>query len=71
MSQFVMPAIDATNSADQVKVIGFNGTPFVIDLVREGKVEMYLRREPELGRLAIADAEMRISSATWACVGRA
>jgi ribose transport system substrate-binding protein len=60
MSQFVTPAIDATNSADQVKVIGFNGTPFVIDLVREGKVEMCIGESLNWAGMAIADAEMRL-----------
>ena len=60
MSQFVTPAIDATNSADQVKVIGFNGTPFVVDLVREGKVEMDIGDSLNWAGMAIADAEMRL-----------
>lgn len=60
MSQFVTPAIDATNSADQVKVIGFNGTPFVLDLVREGKVEMDIGESLNWAGMAIADAEMRL-----------
>jgi ribose transport system substrate-binding protein len=60
MSQFVTPAIDATNAADQVKVIGFNGTPFVLDLVREGKVEMDLGESLNWAGMAIADAEMRL-----------
>ena len=60
MSQFVTPAIDATNAADQVKVIGFNGTPFVLDLVRAGKVEMDLGESLNWAGMAIADAEMRL-----------
>ncbi len=60
MSQFVTPAIDATNSAGTVKVIGFNGTPFVLDLVREGKVEMDLGESLNWAGMAIADAEMRL-----------
>ena len=60
MSQFVTPAIDATNSAEQVKVIGFNGTPFVLDLVRTGKVEMCLGESLNWAGMAIADAEMRL-----------
>ena len=60
MSQFVTPAIDATNSAGTVKVIGFNGTPFVLDLVRTGKVEMDLGESLNWAGMAIADAEMRL-----------
>lgn len=60
MSQFITPAVDATDSADRVKIIGFNGTPFVIDLVREGKVEMDLGESLQWSGWAIADAEMRL-----------
>ena len=44
----------------QVKVIGFNGTPFVLDLVREGKVEMDIGESLNWAGMAIADAEMRL-----------
>ena len=40
MTQYIVPALEMANAQDNVKVIGFNGTPFVIDYVREGKVEM-------------------------------
>jgi ribose transport system substrate-binding protein len=60
MSQFITPAVDATDSADRVKIIGFNGTPFVLDLVREGKVEMDLGESLQWAGWAIADAEMRL-----------
>ena len=60
MSQFVTPAIQATNSTGKVKVIGFNGTPFVLDLVRTGKVEMDLGESLNWAGTAIADAEMRL-----------
>jgi len=60
MSQFVTPAIAATNSAGKVKVIGFNGTPFVLDLIRQGKVEMDLGESLDWAGHAIADAEMRL-----------
>ena len=60
MSQFVTPAIDATNSAGKVKVIGFNGTPFVLDLVRTGKVEADIGESLNWAGMAIADAEMRL-----------
>lgn len=60
MSQFVTPAIEATNTADRVKVVGFNGTPFVLDLVREGKVEADIGESLNWAGMAIADAEMRL-----------
>jgi ribose transport system substrate-binding protein len=60
MTQFVVPGVAATNSADKVKIIGFNGNPFVIDYVREGKVEMTFGDCLDWAGWAIADAEMRI-----------
>jgi ribose transport system substrate-binding protein len=40
MSQFVIPAIAITGKKDKVKIATFNGTPFVIDDVQKGLVEM-------------------------------
>jgi ribose transport system substrate-binding protein len=40
MSQFAIPAIQITGRAATVKVVSTNGTPFVLDLIRQGKVEM-------------------------------
>jgi ribose transport system substrate-binding protein len=40
MAQFVVPALTITGRKDNVKIATFNGTPFVIDLVRRGDVEM-------------------------------
>ncbi len=40
MAQFVLPALTLTNHRKDVKIATFNGTPFVIDLVRKGDVEM-------------------------------
>jgi ribose transport system substrate-binding protein len=40
MSQFVIPAITITGKKDSVKIATFNGTPFVIDAVQKGQVEM-------------------------------
>jgi len=39
MSQFVVPALTITGRKD-VKIATFNGTPFVIDLIQKGNVEM-------------------------------
>jgi ribose transport system substrate-binding protein len=60
MTQFVVPAVTATNSASRVHIIGFNNTPFVIDLVRTGKVQMDFGDGLNWAGWAIADAEMRI-----------
>lgn len=40
MSQFVVPAVELTGKSDTVKIATSNGTPFVLDFIREGKVEM-------------------------------
>jgi len=60
MAQFVVPAIAEANAEGRVKVIGFNGTPFVLDFIRKGKVEMALGESLGWAGYAIADAEMRI-----------
>jgi ribose transport system substrate-binding protein len=40
MSQFVIPALTITGRKGTVKIATFNGTPFVIDAVQKGNVEM-------------------------------
>ena len=60
MTQFVVPGVTAANAADKVKIIGFNANPFVIDFVREGKVEMTFGDCLNWAGWAIQDAEMRI-----------
>ena len=40
MSQFVLPALAITGRKDDVKIATFNGTPEVLDMVRNGDVEM-------------------------------
>ena len=59
MSQFVIPAIRITGKHDTVKIATFNGTPFVIDAVRKGDVEMDIGES--LGWIArsILDGYMR------------
>lgn len=39
MSQFVLPALTITGRKD-VKIATFNGTPFIIDMIQKGDVEM-------------------------------
>ena len=60
MLHFVVPAIEATNSVGKVKCIGYNATPGVVDLVREGKVEMDFGDMLNWAGWAIADVEMRM-----------
>jgi ribose transport system substrate-binding protein len=40
MAQFVVPAIQITGRQGKVRIATFNGTPFVLDYVRDGKVDM-------------------------------
>jgi len=60
MSQFVVPAIETTHSSDQVKIVTFNGTPFVLGLLQQGKVEMDIGENLDWVSHAIADDEMRL-----------
>lgn len=39
-TDFIIPAVELAGKTGQVKIIGFNGTPQVIDNVRNGLVEM-------------------------------
>lgn len=60
MSQFVVPAIQIANKAGQVKVATFNGTPFVLDMIRDGSVEMDIGENLDWIAHAMLDAEMRL-----------
>jgi ribose transport system substrate-binding protein len=59
MSQFVIPAITITGKHDTVKVATFNGTPFVLDAVRRGDVEMVIGKSIGWVGRTILDAYMR------------
>lgn len=60
MAQFVVPAVTLTNSADRVKIDAFNGTPFVLGLVQQGKVQMDIGENLDWIGHAIVDDEMRL-----------
>lgn len=60
MCQFVYPALQTAGAQDRVKAASLNGTPFVLDMVREGKVEMDIGENLDWIGRAIIDAEMRI-----------
>ena len=53
---------DGGNSkgGDAVKVATFNGTPFVLDLIRDGSVEMDIGENLDWIAHAMLDAEMRL-----------
>lgn len=60
MSTFVTPAIAIAGRGDQVKVATFNGTPFVLDLIRAGDVEIDIGENLDWIAHAMLDAEMRL-----------
>ncbi len=59
MSQFVVPAIALTGKAATVKVATFNGTPFVLDFVQQGKVEMDIGESLDWIARATVDGYLR------------
>lgn len=60
MSSFVVPAVAIAGKRDSVKVATFNGTPFVLDLVRDGTVEINIGENLDWIAHAMMDAEMRL-----------
>jgi ribose transport system substrate-binding protein len=60
MAQFVTPAVTITGAQDRVKIDAFNGTPFVLGLIQDGKVEMDIGENLDWIGHAILDAEMRM-----------
>lgn len=59
MAQFVVPAVTITNSENRVKIDAFNGTPFVLGLIQQGKVQMDIGENLDWIGHAIIDDEMR------------
>ena len=60
MAQFVVPAVTITNSENRVKIDSFNGTPFVLGLIQQGKVQMDIGENLDWIGRAIIDDEMRL-----------
>jgi len=59
MSQFIVPAIQIANSS--AKIVSYNGTPFVLDMMREGDiVEMNVGESLGWVGMAGTDANMRL-----------
>ena len=59
MSQFIVPAIQIAGS--EAKIVSYNGTPFVLDMMREGDiVEMNVGESLGWVGMAGADANMRL-----------
>jgi len=57
MTQFVVPAVTITGS--KAKIGSFNGTPFAIGLVQQGKVDMIIGENLDWIGHAIVDADLR------------
>ncbi|SNR53552.1 sugar ABC transporter substrate-binding protein [Puniceibacterium sediminis] len=59
MSQFVVPAVELTGKSETVKIATSNGTPFVLDFIREGQVEMDIGESLDWIARATIDGYMR------------
>ena len=59
MSQFVVPGVRIAGKTGIVKIATFNGTPFVIDLIQQGEVEMDIGESLGWIARAIIDSHMR------------
>ncbi|MCR8547498.1 sugar ABC transporter substrate-binding protein [Salipiger sp. P9] len=60
MSQFIVPALRITGSEGAVKIASFNGTPFVLDMIREGTVDMDIGESLEWAGYTAIDNIMRM-----------
>ncbi|MGD9538758.1 MAG: sugar ABC transporter substrate-binding protein [Alphaproteobacteria bacterium] len=60
MSQFVVPALRITNRLGDVKIATYNGTPFVLDMIRNGEVDMDVGESLGWVGYAGVDVNMRI-----------
>ncbi|WP_329610575.1 sugar ABC transporter substrate-binding protein [Jiella pelagia] len=59
MSQFVVPALRLTGRAGSVKVATFNGTPFVLDFISQGVVDMDIGESLDWIAYATVDGHLR------------
>jgi ribose transport system substrate-binding protein len=59
MAQFVVPAIQITGRRGKVRVATFNGTPFVLDYVRNGDVDMDIGESLDWIARATVDGYLR------------
>lgn len=59
MSQFVVPALRLTGRTGSVRIATYNGTPFVLDMVRTGDVDMDIGESLGWVGYAAIDVNMR------------
>ncbi len=60
LTQWVVPAVTITGRSDKVKIATFNGTPFAIGMVQDGKVEVDIGENLDWIGRAVIDSEMRM-----------
>ena len=60
LSQWVVPAVTISGRQDKVKTVTFNGTPFALTRVQDGKIEMDIGENLDWIGHAVLDAEMRM-----------
>jgi len=60
MSQFVIPAMRITGVEGSVQLASFNGTPFILDMVRNGQVQMDIGESLGWAGYAAIDNIMRM-----------
>lgn len=59
MLQYVVPGIEMAGKTGEVKTISYNGTPFTLDMVREGSVEMVVGESLDWIAYATVDTIIR------------
>jgi ribose transport system substrate-binding protein len=59
MSAFVVPALRLTGKTGKVKVATFNGTPFVLDFIQQGAVDMDIGESLDWIAYATVDGHLR------------
>jgi len=59
MSQFVVPGVRLTGKTHQVKVATFNGTPFVLDYIQQGSIDMDIGESLDWIAYATIDGYLR------------
>jgi ribose transport system substrate-binding protein len=59
MSQFVLPAVQLTGKSSKVIIATFNGTPFVLDEVRAGTIDMDIGESVDWIAYASVDGHLR------------
>jgi ribose transport system substrate-binding protein len=62
MSQYAVSALQVTGKANQIKMDTFNGTPFALDLVKQGKLDMNLGENEDWIARGMLDVCMRAAA---------